>query len=99
MSKHLVLSVKSYSFTNKDGQRITGAKVAYVNKKASVRQNELGHPPMIVNVSDDVEVLFSDVPGIYDMTFEQVTGKDNKPEIVLTDVCIVKPIDFDEIFA
>lgn len=99
MSKHLVLSVKSYDFENKNGERITGAKVSYVNKKASTRDQEYGHPPMIVSVSN-VELVqqFREIPGIYEMDFEQVTGKNNKPEIILSDVELVEPMALSSFF-
>ncbi|KOA74566.1 hypothetical protein ADU78_10385 [Clostridium botulinum] len=96
MSKHLVLSLKPYDFTNKEGQRILGVKVAYINKKPN--KDAKGFTPFIVNVSD--EELFSkfiEVPAIYEMDFEQVTGKNNKPEIVLTDVDFIAPVDIAEI--
>lgn len=99
MSKHLVLSVKPYDFENRQGDRIRGAKVAYINHKPSVRENEFGFPPLLVNVSDKsiVEQL-KDAPGVYDLEFEQVTGKNNKPEIILTEASLIKPVDFVGLF-
>lgn len=98
MSKHLILSVKPYDFLNKDGERVSGAKVSYVNKKPSSRESENGHPPLIVSVNSEIASKFTDVPGIYDMEFEQVTGKNNKPEIFLSDVELIQPIELEILF-
>lgn len=99
MSKHLVLSVKTYDFKNDGGEQITGAKVSYINKKASPREEEVGHPPMIVSINDMKLVQqFREVPGIYEMDFEQITGKNNKPEISLFDVEFVEPFDLVSLF-
>lgn len=99
MSKHFVLSVKPYDFENRQGERIRGAKVAYINSRPSVRENEFGFPPMLVNVSaKSVVEQLKDAPGIYDLEFEQVTGKNNKPEIVLVEANFVKSVDVAGIF-
>ena len=98
MSKYIVLSKKPYDFNNDKNERVAGAKVAYLNKKPSARDGEQGHPPMIVSVSEEMATKLIEVPAIYDMDFEQVTGKNNKPELILTDLQFVSPIDFDLLF-
>lgn len=99
MSKHLVLSVKPYDFTNKNEERIIGAKISYINKKPSSRDGEQGYPPLLVSLNDLALVdKFQEVPGVYDMEFEQVTGKNNKPEIILTDVELFEPVDLGQFF-
>lgn len=98
MSKHLILSVKPYDFLNKDGERISGAKVAYINKKPSSRETEIGHPPMIVSINSEMAAKLTEVPGIYDMEFEQVTGKNNKPEIVLSDLELLQSVELEFLF-
>ena len=52
MSKHLILSKKTYDFTNNDGERVQGLKLSYLNDKPSVRDNEEGFTPMIININD-----------------------------------------------
>ncbi|WP_335918022.1 hypothetical protein [Shewanella chilikensis] len=99
MSKHLVLSVKPYDFQNNQGERVTGAKVTYINKKPSSREGEYGYPPLIVSVSNmNLVSNLKEVPAVYEMDFEQVTGKNNKPEIILTDVELISPVDMAQIF-
>lgn len=94
--KYLVLSAKKFDFESKQGERIQGVKIAYVGKKSTVRDNEFGNPPLIVNCSIDAidkEVL-NNLPSICDLEFEQVTGKNNKPELVLTNVNLIESVDF-----
>lgn len=99
MSKHLVLSINSYDFENRKGERVQGAKVAYINKKPSSREKEIGFPPLLVNVSNPELVSnFEEVPAIYEMDFEQVTGKNNKPEIILANAELISPVDLQELF-
>lgn|SRR3712207_4544978 len=96
MSKHLVLSAKVYDFKNKEGQRVCGAKIAYLNKRPN--RDAKGFTPFIVNITEkDLFDKFIEIPGIYDMDFEQVTGKNNKPELILSDVDFIAPIDISEI--
>lgn len=99
--KYLVLSVKPYEFNSKEGSLVKGITVSYIQKKPSVRENEFGYPPFIINSqsldgfnSDD----FSKVPGIFDMDFEQVTGKDHKPSLILTGMEFISQIDFNSFF-
>lgn len=99
MSKCLVLSIKPYDFENNKGERVQGAKVAYINKRATSRENEKGNPPLIVAISN-TEMLkeISEVPAIYDLDFEQVTGKANKPELVLSGIEYIHPVDLSSLF-
>ena len=54
---------------------------------------------MIVNVSDiDILNKIVEVPGVYNMDFEQVTGKNNKPEILLSDVELISPVELEQLF-
>lgn len=93
--KYLVLSAKTYDFETKVGERIQGAKIAYIGKKSSSRENEYGNPPLIVNCSIDAipEEVLNSLPSICDLEFEQVTGKNNKPELILTNVSYLESID------
>lgn len=99
MAKYLVLSVKTYDFENDKKERIVGAKISYLNRNPSKKENECGYPPLIVSIGDK-EVLsqLTKAPAIYDLEFEQTTGKNNKPEIILTEVSYVSPVDFSEFF-
>lgn len=99
MSKQLVLSIKPYEFENKSGSVVSGAKVSYINKRPSSRDGETGNPPLIVNISDKNLISnFKEVPGIYDMDFEQVTGKNNKPELIISDLEFIAPVNLSVFF-
>lgn len=99
MSKHLILSKKGYDFVNTEGERIQGLKLSYINENPSKRENEEGFTPMILNVNDkSIVKSLKEVPGIYEMTFDQVTGKNNKPEIVLSDVTFLSETDLSILF-
>ena len=99
--KYLVLSVKTYEFSSKDGNLVKGISVSYIQKKPSSRSSEFGHPPFIIN-SQSLEGFnkedFEKVPGIFDMDFEQVVGKDHKPTLILTGMEFIDPVDFNSFF-
>lgn len=97
--KCLVLSAKSYDFENNEGQRIQGTKISYINKKSTERENEFGNPPLIVNTTTPVDKnILNLLPAVCDLNFEQVTGKNNKPELVLTDLELVAATELDLLF-
>jgi hypothetical protein len=100
--KYLVLAAKPYEFSSKDGNLIKGVSVSYIQKKPSSRANEFGHPPFIIN-SQSLDGFskedFKQIPAIFDMEFEQVTGKDHKPALVLTGMEFVAPIDLASFFS
>ena len=100
MSKHLVLSMKHYDFNNDKNERIFGAKLFYINKKISSRDSEEGHAPLMVSLNNPVliEKIKNKLPAICEMEFEQVTGKNNKPEIVLIDVEYISAADLSIFF-
>lgn len=99
MNRFLVLALQHYDFKNDSGERVNGVKVTYLNPKVSSRENEVGYCPLIVNISDSSVVRkFGQVPGIYNMTFEQVTGRNNRPAIILSDVEFVSAVDMSVVF-
>lgn len=99
MSKYIVLSFKPYDFQNEQGDRVQGAKVSYLNRKPSVREGEFGYPPLIVNITNpEIIKSIKEVPAIYEMEFEQITGKNNKPELMLTSLEHETPVDFSMFF-
>ncbi|HHY13088.1 MAG TPA: hypothetical protein GX526_00375 [Thermoanaerobacterales bacterium] len=98
MNRFLVLALQHYDFKNDSGERVNGAKVTYISPKASSRENEVGYCPLIVNISDSSVVRkFGQVPGIYNMTFEQVTGRNNRPSIILSDVDFINEVDMSAV--
>ena len=100
MSKYIVLSAKPYDFVNPQGERVSGANIAYVNKKSSSREGEYGNPPLLTTCSLDLikGKRLEETPAIFDMEFEQVTGKGNKPQLFLTDLEYIAPVDLSVFF-
>lgn len=98
--KYIVLSAKPYDFENHKGDRVQGVKIAYVNRKPSAREGEFGNPPLITSCSLDIikGKRLEEAPAVFDMEFEQVTGKNNKPELLLTDLEYVAPVDLNLFF-
>lgn len=100
MSKYLVLSAKPYDFEDSNGRKVSGVRISYVNKKPSSRDGEYGNPPLITKCSLDaiIGVNLEQCPAVFDMEFEQVVGKNNKPELLLTDLEYIAPVDLSVFF-
>lgn len=100
MGKYIVLSARPYDFENNKGERVKGVKISYINKKPSVKEGEFGHPPFLTSISlDSIKgKRLEECPAVFELEFEQVTGKNNKPEIVLTDLEYVAPVDLSLFF-
>lgn len=98
--KYIILSAKPYSFKNKNDEDVKGVTISYLNNKPSNRDDEFGYPPFIVNTSSLNDVDFSKLkfPGVYNIDFEQVTGKDHKPTLVLNNIEFIKALDFNSLF-
>jgi len=99
MSKYLILSANNFDFENNKGERVKGTKIAYINKKPSKKEGVKGYPPLIVNISDkDIIDKLVEVPGVYEIDFEQVTGKNNKPELMITDLEFISMLEMGLLF-
>lgn len=95
----LVLSARTFDFENKQGERIQGTKISYINKKSSNRDSEYGNPPFIVNTNYLLdENILSKFPAICNLDFEQVIGRNNKPELVLSDLNFVTELSIEDFF-
>lgn len=99
MSKVLIVGMKTYSFLKDDKELVEGAKVSYLGEFASTKKNEFGFLPLQVNVNLNIaKEQIKEVPGIYDLSFDMVAGKNNKPELVITGFEFIKSVDFVEAF-
>lgn len=98
--KYLVLSAKPYDFEDSKGKNISGVKISYINRKSSSRDGEYGNPPLITKCSLDAikGKNLEACPAIFDLEFEQVVGKNNKPELLLTEIQYVAPVDLSLFF-
>lgn len=98
MSKVMVVGLKSYSFENDQKQRVEGARVSYLTPIESNKSNEVGYLPLQVTIPVNMISSFSEVPGIYDVNFDMVPGRNNKPEIAITGFDFVKSVDYLGLF-
>ena len=53
--------------------------------------------------ADQIQILecisnLREVPGVYEIKFDMVPGKNNKPELVITGFDFVKSVDINNIF-
>lgn len=93
MMKVLILSAKSYDFTNDDNERLCGTKISYlVDQQAD--DDCLGFPPMSATLTkQDLMGQVKTVPAIYNIDFTLKSGKNNKAELVLSKLELVKPFE------
>lgn len=96
--KVLITGVKSYDFTNGDGQKIEGAKISYLGNKPSVKQGETGFTPMQITCNKEILLGIEALPGIYEADFEMVPGRNNKPEMAITGFTFLYEVDIAALF-
>lgn len=90
----LLLSLKTYDFTNDKNERVQGAKISYVMTEKVQEDGLCGFPPIQTSINNETYKKISAVPGLYDFQFEMKPGKNNKAEMFLKDVNFVQEIDF-----
>ena len=98
MSKVLITGYKTYNFQNQQNELISGAKISYLSEMKSSKQNELGYLPIQASVNLECISNLKEVPGVYEIKFDMVPGKNNKPELVITGFDFVKSVDINNIF-
>lgn len=98
MSRVLITGVRSYDFEDKDGRKIDGAKVSYLGEKSSVKQNETGFTPMQISVKKELLQELETIPGVYNLDFDMVPGKNNKPELAIVGFEFLKEVDIPSLF-
>lgn len=98
MNKCIILGTKSYSFTNDDGQVVEGAKISYILENKSTKNNEKGFLPLQTTVKLETLDSVKVVPGLYDIAFGMVPGKNNKPQLDITGFTLIKEVNFDGLY-
>jgi hypothetical protein len=78
---YLVLHVRPYDFTGKDGKRHQGATVTYLDLNAPPAPGELGVGPIQLSVPLELVKSFPQAPALYSLGFSQRRGRDGKPEL------------------
>lgn len=99
MSKVLILGFKTYSFENEKKERVEGAKVTYISENKSSNMNETGYMPLQSSLNlEVVHASIKDVPGLYDVKYDMVPGRNNKPTLAITGFDFIKPVLLDNLF-
>ena len=98
MAKVLVVGVKSYSFKNQDGQNIEGAKVSYLTDTPSHKTNEIGYLPIQASIPLSMLKSFTTIPGIYEVKYDMIPGRNNKPEVTVAGFDLINEIDYLGLF-
>lgn len=99
MSKVLITGYKTYSFQNQQNELISGAKISYLSEVKTSKQNELGYLPIQASVNLECISTLKEVPGLYEINFDMVPGKNNKPELVITGFNFLKSVDLPILFS
>lgn len=98
MSKVIVTGLKSYSFKREDGQVLEGVKVSYLSEERAKNQNENGYLPLQSSLNLESLKDFKEVPGLYDVKYDMVPGKGNKPTLAITGFSFIKGVNLNELF-
>mgnify|MGYP001039774177 CR=1 FL=1 len=98
MAKVMVVGVKTYSFNNDANQKVEGARVSYLTSIPSNKSNELGFLPLQSIVSLDVVNSLKEIPAIYDVNYDMVPGRNNKPEMIITGFEFLQSVDYLGLF-
>lgn len=94
--KILVTGYKSYSFDDeKTGKKFQGVKISYLSNE-SAKDNEVGFLP--IQTTLPYEFLKKlDGSGSYKVLLTVTSGAGNKPNIEISDIEFIAPIDFREL--
>lgn len=98
MSKVIVTGIKSYSFKKDDGQVLEGVKVSYIGEVRASKQNENGYLPLQSSLNLECVKDFKEIPGLYDVKYDMVPGKGNKPTFAISGFNFIKPVNIGELF-
>lgn len=90
---YLVLHVRPYDFTGRDGQRRQGATISYLDLDASPAPGERGLAPMQVSVPLELVKSFPQAPALYSLGFAQRRGRDGKPELHISSATLERGLD------
>lgn len=98
MAKVMVVGLKTYNFENQQGQKIEGAKVSYISDLESNKSNEVGYLPIQASVPLNLVTSLKEIPGIYEVKYDMVPGRNNKPEVTVVGFDFINSCDFLGLF-
>ncbi len=79
MNEVLLLAARRYDF-ERDGRRVQGCELTYVQSHPDDAHGRVGHAPLKVQAPIAVWEQLVSVPGIYDLELRFRPGRDSKPE-------------------
>ncbi len=86
---YLVLHVRHYNFEGRDGRRVTGSAVTYLDLEAPPSEDEIGAAPLQLSADASISKQFTAAPAFYDLAFKQRRGRDGKPQLMLAGARLV----------
>lgn len=95
--KVLLLGAKLVDFSSATGERILMTKISYVVPGTGLNEDGyLGNPPIQVTVQENITPSLVQLPGIYNLEFTMVPGKNNAPTMKLQEVKFINAIDLEK---
>lgn len=93
MSKHTILYVRRYNFTDKaTGEQISGVKVSYLDSFPEKSKDSKGMAILTINAPLESWDCFEQVPGQYELDFRQRPDAKGKPVLILRSAEFVGPV-------
>lgn len=93
MSRHIVTGIRPFDFVTREGERMQGVKVFYLSSHERTEPDARGYFPLNLSLSGDHERKFVEVPGVYELVFDNLPDKYGKPQMTLRDVEFVGSVE------
>ncbi len=86
MSKHIVTGIRPFSFANDDGEKVQGVTVHYLDTHNEDSDYGKGHTALNLTLMGDHLHKFTELPGVYAMSFRQSRDSKGRPTLRLQDL-------------
>ncbi len=95
----LVLGFKTYDFKDeKSGKQLSGGKISYITFLRQNQPNCIGNLPIQIKASKEMCDNLKALPGIYDIQYSMVPGKNNVPQLEVSNFNYVGEVELDDLF-
>lgn len=91
----LIFYARAYDFTAKDGKRVTGNVVNYLEEMDSLEApDERGLMPMDTKAEPEAlaGILAAKLPALFDVQIGRRAGRDGKPESIIKTAKLMRPV-------
>lgn len=95
MSKHIVTGIRPFNFANKDGEKVEGVTVYYLDTHNENSDYVKGYTVLKLNFMGDNLDKFKQLPGVYEMDFRQVADPKGQPVLRLQNLAFVKSFNLE----